>query len=350
MSVVVGWDVGGVHLKAARAEDGRITRVVQLASPLRGGLERLTQAFAEARTAVGRADHHVVTMTGELADTFASRPEGVERLAALAAGQLGDAPVLLYAGPSGLVPPGDARKHAADIASANWHVCAGLVAHQCATALFVDLGSTTTDVIPLLDGRIAARGYTDAQRLAAGELVYTGLVRGFVMATADRAPVAGAWTTLINENFATMADVHRILGTLPDGADLMATADGREKTVAASRARLARMVGADGADLDDGTVLGLARWFAEAQLRAILDAAMLVISASALPADAPVVGAGIGTAIVAEAARRLHRPSLAFDRLIDAAPEARGGAAHCAPAAALALLAPRLIADSNKRL
>jgi probable H4MPT-linked C1 transfer pathway protein len=350
MTIVVGWDVGGVHLKAARAEDNRVTHVVQLASPLRGGVERLVQAFGEAKALVGPADHHVITMTGELADTFASRPEGVERLAALAADQLTDAPVLVYAGPTGLVHPHEARKHAAEVASANWHVCAALVAHQCASALFIDLGSTTTDVIPLVDGKVAARGYTDAQRLAAGELVYTGLVRGFVMATADRAPVAGAWTTLINENFATMADVHRILGTLPDGVDLMATADGREKTIAASRARLARMVGADSADLDDGAMLALARWFAEAQLRAIVDAAMLVTSASALPPGAPVVGAGIGAAIVAEAARRLHRPSLSFDRLIDAAPEARAGAAHCAPAAALALLAPRLIADSNKRL
>jgi probable H4MPT-linked C1 transfer pathway protein len=345
---VIGWDVGGVHLKAARAEDGRIVEVVQLVSPLRGGTERLTQAFGEAKTLLGRADRHVVTMTGELADTFASRPEGVARLAALTADELSDAPVLFYAGPSGLLSLQDAHKHAAAIASANWHVCAGLVAQKCDDALFVDMGSTTTDVIPLIHGRVAARGYADAQRLAAGELVYTGLVRGFVMATADRAPVAGAWSTLVNENFATMADVHRILGSLPDGVDLMPTADGRDKTVAGSRARLARMVGADSADLDDAAMRALARWFAEAQLRAIVDAAMLVLSAAALPADAPVVGAGIGTAVVAEVARRLHRPCVAFDGLIDVAPDAAAAAAHCAPAAALALLASRLIADSNK--
>jgi probable H4MPT-linked C1 transfer pathway protein len=249
MTIVIGWDIGGVHLKAARAETGWVVRAIQLASPLRGGLERLTQAFGEAKALVGRADHHVVTMTGELADTFASRPEGVERLAALAADQLTDAPVWLYAGPAGLVHPRDARKHAAEIASANWHVCAGLVAQKCDDALFVDMGSTTTDVVPLVRRTIAARGYTDAQRLAAGELVYTGLVRSFVMAAADRAPVAGGWTTLVNENFASMADVHRILGSLPEGADLMATADGRDKTIVASRARLARMVGADAADL-----------------------------------------------------------------------------------------------------
>src|SRR5262249_22217545 len=155
------------------------------------------------------------------------------------------------------------------------------------------------------------------------------------MATADRAPVAGAWTTLVNENFATMADAHRILGTLPDGADLMTTADGRDKTIAASRARLARIIGADAADLDETALLALARWFAEVQLRAIVDAAMLVVSASALPVEAPVVSAGIGTAIVAEAARRLHRPYAAFEGLIDVAPEAAAGAAQCAPAAAL---------------
>jgi probable H4MPT-linked C1 transfer pathway protein len=288
-------------------------------------------------------------MTGELADTFESRRDGVERLAALATAQITDAPVLLYAGPAGLVHPHAAGKHAAAIASANWHVCASLVAQKCANALFVDLGSTTTDVIPIGAGRMAGRGYTDAQRLAAGELVYTGLVRGFVMATADRAPLAGAWTSLVNENFATMADVHRILGSLPDGADLMATADGRAKTIDASRARLARMVGADSADIDDAAMAWLAQWFAEAQMRAIVDAAMLVGSSAALRADAPVVGAGIGTAVIAEVARRLKRPYVGFDSLVDGTPAARAAAAHCAPAAALALLAPSLLAGANNR-
>ena len=67
-------------------------------------------------------------------------------------------------------------------------------------------------------------------------------------AVARRAPFRGAWTGLMKEHFATMADVHRILGDLPDGADLHAAADGRERSVPASRARLARMVGADAAD------------------------------------------------------------------------------------------------------
>ena len=87
----------------------------------------------------------------------------------------------------------------------------------------------------------------------------------------------------MNEWFATMADVHRILGQLPDGADLMDAADGREKTKAASRARLARMIGRDSGEADDAAWDRLARFFAEAQLRDIMDAAALVLSRGLLP-------------------------------------------------------------------
>lgn len=339
MAVVVGWDIGGAHLKAVRAEDGRIVDTVQVASPLKFGLERLQQAFAEAKARMGAADRHAITMTGELADTFASRAEGVVSLTEEALRELAPAPVRLYAGRAGFVAPEQARAHIADIASANWFASAALVAKTLRTALFMDMGSTTTDIVPVVNGAVAARGYTDGERLATGELVYTGLVRSFLMATAARAPFAGNWTGLIHENFASMADVHRILGTLPDGADQMGTADGREKTVAASRARLARMVGRDAADADDAAWTALAQWFAEAQARAVGDGAMLVLSQCTLVGDAPIVTAGVGAAVLREVARRLGRDCVDFDQLLDAAPSARAMASACAPAAAVALLA-----------
>ena len=348
MSIVIGWDIGGVHLKAARADSGRIVKAVQIAAPLRGGVDLLAAAFGRAKAELGIAGPdgaerqtvktHVATMTGELADTFSSRAEGVECLAMLAARELAGAPLAIYAGPAGYVAPEAAHQHAGLVASANWHACASFVATLRRDALFIDMGSTTTDVIPIANGAVAARGYTDAERLATGELVYTGLVRSFLMASAERAPFKGVWATLIVENFASMADVHRILGTLPADADMMGTADGRGKTRKASLARLARMIGADTADADDAAWTALAQWFAEMQVRRVTDAAMLVNSSQLLPAAAPVVGAGAGAHVVTEVARRLGRDHVAFDDLLEAAPEARAGASQCAPAAALALL------------
>jgi probable H4MPT-linked C1 transfer pathway protein len=337
MSTIIGWDIGGVHLKAARAEHGRIVAAVQVASPLRLGLDRLAQSFAEAKERIGAADHHVITMTGELADTFASRAEGVAALTGLARAELGSG-MWVYAGRAGLLSPEAAAGHVEDVASANWHATASLVARH-RTALVMDMGSTTTDLVPVRDGMIIARGYTDAERLAAGELVYTGLVRSFVMATAERAPFAGQWAPLINENFATMADAHRLLGVLPEDADQMATADGRPKTIEASRARLARMVGRDADAAKEHQWTMLAWWFAEAQLRAVHDAAMLVLSCGDLPPEAPVVGAGIGEAVLREVARRLGRDYVPFESLIQAEPAVRRAASQVAPATALALLA-----------
>ena len=340
MSVVIGWDIGGAHLKAACVKNGRVEAVVQAATPLWLGLDTLHAAFDALRAELGRADRHVITMTGELCDAFPSRKEGVAGLAKIAANHLAPAAPSLYAGRAGFVDLGEAASRAADIASANWHASAEVVALKLRDALFIDIGSTTTDIIPIVAGEVAAVGYTDGERLHSGELIYTGMTRSFVMSLASRAPFRGAWTPLMNEYFASSADVHRILGDLPDGADKMATADGREKTAEASRARLARMIGCEAEEGVDSEWTGLAAWFAEAQIRQVTDAALLRLSRNDVAAAAPVVAAGVGTSLAAEAARRLGRPCLEFSSLIAAPVEA----SHCAPAVAVALLGANRLA------
>lgn len=330
---VIGWDVGGAHLKAALAEDGRILRTLQVPMPLWQGITHLHDALRHCLAQLGAADRHAATMTGELCDLFANRAEGVAAITQALREATAPAPLTLYAGAAGFVPPDDAAEHAAQIASANFHASAALAARAVPDALLVDIGSTTTDIVPLRAGRVAALGQTDAARLAAGELVYTGLTRSFVMALTDRAPFAGAWTPLAGEYFASTADVYRVLGELDEAADMLPTADGREKTVAASRARLARMIGRDAADGDDAAWHALAAWLAEQQLRRIADAAALVLTRAALPATAPVLGAGTGRHLAARLAARIGRPYAEFPA---AAPV---GAADCAPAVAVALLA-----------
>jgi probable H4MPT-linked C1 transfer pathway protein len=334
VNVVIGWDIGGAHLKAARVRGGRVEAVVQAPTPLWLGLGSLEAAFTAIGADLGPADCHAITMTGELCDAFPSRREGVVGLAAIAAKSLKPAVPSLYAGRAGFVGLGEAAAHAADIASANWRASAEVVALRAPDALMIDIGSTTADLIPIAAGQVAAAGYTDAERLASGELVYTGMTRSFVMALTDRAPFRGAWTPLMNEYFASAADVHRILGDLPDGADKMATAVGREKTVGASRSRLARMIGREAEEAAASEWNGLAGFLAEAQIRQIADAASLRLSRNDVALDAPVVAAGVGETMAAEVARRLRRPWVGFSALIEAPAEA----SHCAPAVAVALL------------
>ncbi|MGO9673216.1 MAG: hydantoinase/oxoprolinase family protein [Methylocella sp.] len=339
MQDIIGWDIGGAHLKAARVENGAVTEAVQIACPLWLGLNELDRAFAEATQVIGRTALNAVTMTGELSDAFATRAEGVAGVAAIAERLLAPGTATFYAARAGFVEGAAAPAHAKDIASANWHASAALTGARANNALFIDMGSTTTDIIPVAKGLPASCGFDDAGRLAHGELIYTGLVRTFLMAGPKLVPFAGQWTALMNEWFADMADVHRILGALPEGADLMDSADGREKTVTASMARLARMIGRDASDATDADWRRLAQFFAEAQLREIMEAASLVLSRGLIEADAPIVGAGVGRGVILKLAERLRRPFIAFDDLIEALPAARGKACDCAAASAVALVA-----------
>jgi probable H4MPT-linked C1 transfer pathway protein len=199
------------------------------------------------------------------------------------------------------------------------------------------MGSTTTDILALVGGAVRNRATTDAGRLSTSELVYTGFTRTLPFGVAQTAPVQGRLTPLMNEFFAAMGDVHRILGMLADGIDQHVTADGKEKTVEASIARLARMVGRDAAELADAEWRTVAEWFSERQLRMVHDAAVLV--ATGLAPDAPVIGAGIGRPQIERLARRMERPYLDFSTLFPVEEAARDEASAAAPATALALLA-----------
>jgi (4-(4-[2-(gamma-L-glutamylamino)ethyl]phenoxymethyl)furan-2-yl)methanamine synthase len=335
--IVAGFDIGGAHLKAARVEHGRVVGAVTVPTPLWQGLDTLVTALVETAPLHVDADLKVFTMTGELSDIFASRDAGVAALLEMIERQFPSGAKLVYAGRSGFVAFADAGRLAIDVASANWHATAALVARLTDDGLFVDMGSTTTDLIAIRDGRVGNAGYTDAERLLTGELVYTGFTRTFLFVLASHAPVRGRFSPLMNEYFASMADVHRILGVLDEKDDKHPSADGKEKSIAGSTARLARMIGRDAADLDPAEWLDIARWFSEQQLRMMHDAAFRV--AGRLPAHAPVVGAGTGRWQIRRLAARLERDFIDFADIIPAADAARGEASSAAPAAAVALLA-----------
>lgn len=336
-NIVAGFDIGGAHLKVARAENGRVVAAATLATPLWQGLGSLASAFDE--TASLHADAHLAafTMTGELADIFRSRQDGVAALLVEIDRHCPSAAKLIYAGRSGFVDIEEAGGLWADVASANWHATAALVAKHVGNALFVDMGSTTTDIVPIAAGKLLGEAYSDAERLLAGELVYTGFTRTFLFGVASEAPIRGRMSPLMNEYFASMADVHRILGVLDERDDKHPAADGKEKTIAASTERLARMVGRDAGDLAFGEWLNIAAWFSERQLRALHDAAFLV--SGKLVKGAPIVGAGTGRRQIRRLAERLDRRFIDFADIVPAEDAVRAEASAAAPAAAMALLA-----------
>jgi (4-(4-[2-(gamma-L-glutamylamino)ethyl]phenoxymethyl)furan-2-yl)methanamine synthase len=334
---IIGWDVGGAHLKAARVEDGRLTAVIQLPCTLWLGLEHLDRALDAALSRLGPADAHAVTMTGELVDFFQDRAEGVRRLSSLLGQRLPG--LRVWAGAMGFLAPGQAGGEPRAVASANWLASVAWAARCMPEGFFADMGSTTTDLVPFARGESRHRGATDAERLAEAELIYTGAVRTPLMALARTVPFRARQQGVMAEYFATIADAHRVRGALPDGLDLHETADRRGKSARESAARLARMVGCDFDDASMGEWRMLADAFARRQLEQLVEAAQRVLSRGDVSAEAPLVGAGAGRFVLRALAAALGRPYRDFAELVEGAPEMREEAAISAPAAAVALLA-----------
>lgn len=336
--LINGWDIGGAHLKMARCENGMIVSAEIFKTPLWLGLDQTRNALRAIQPVPQKDVFNIFTMTGELSDTFASRDAGIAALLDFIEEEFGSKNTLIYAGRASFCTISAARKLGGDIASANWHATSSLTAKLAGNGLFVDMGSTTTDILAFKNSELANIGYTDAERLLSGELIYTGFSRSALIGIAALVPVRGAMTPLMNEYFANTADIGRILGTLEETDDKYPSADRRPKTLADSMERIARMVGRDRSDLDDQEWMEIARWFSEHQLRMIHDGAFRVAQILGPDGSAPVVGAGIGRPQVAALAKRLNRPYLDFGTLIPASDNVREAAAKAAPAAAVAVL------------
>ena len=288
-------DIGGANTKAAWLRGTSLTTVSR---PFQVWRDREALSGVLREIAADPADAVAITMTAELSDAFRSKREGVAFVLDAAEAAFGELSVLTVSGE--LVPVAVARTRPWDVAAANWVATALAVAEAQHDALLIDVGSTTTDVIPIAGGRIAATGRNDLERLLAGELVYTGALRTNLAAIAPRVPVRGEWCPVSSESFAISADVHLVLGHLEPEAYDCPTPDGRPATVAFARERIARLVCSDLEQLDDSEVDAIATFLHSEQLRQIEDAARPT-------AEAPVVAVGSGAFLGRAVAARLGR-------------------------------------------
>ncbi|MDO9107301.1 MAG: hydantoinase/oxoprolinase family protein [Methylovulum sp.] len=339
----IGWDIGGAHVKAAVLNpSGEITGIFQQACPLWKGLDYLRQAAIAILQALPQGENrHAITMTGELADLFASREDGVRQIIATMIQILGSSDLLIFAGTHGLQGAKQiVAEHYPAIASANWLVSAGFAARKAGSGLFVDIGSTTTDILRFSDGKVLAEGYTDYQRLMSRELVYTGIVRTPVMAVAQTVQEGAHDIGIMAEHFATMADVYRLTGELNEAYDQAETADGAEKTMIASARRLSRMIGCDFYPDELPRWQQLAGNIRARQLQLIMSACLQVAAGAALSKHTVWVGAGVGRFLVRQLAQQLDCRYVDFSELCPSYPIHMDMLpADCAPAVSVAYFA-----------
>ncbi|WLD14774.1 hydantoinase/oxoprolinase family protein [Planctellipticum variicoloris] len=301
-----GLDIGGANLKAATADGQAVT----LAFPLWREPQRLPAALRELLSTLPAPDRLAVATTGELADCYATKAEGVREILAAVIAVAGECPIDVWQTSGEFVTPDEALDEPLLTAAANWHALAtwlGRLQPQ-GNALVLDIGTTTTDIIPLEDSLPVPAGRTDVGRLLSRELVYTGVRRTPLCAVAGEIPFRGELCPLGAELFATTVDVYLLTGELPEDPLDTNTANGKPATRAAAHDRLARQLCCDRTEIELAEAAALARAFRDCQLAQIAQAVEQVLARQSGPCD-QLIASGSGSFLIPAVRERI--PALA---------------------------------------
>ena len=327
----IGLDVGGANLKAA---DGLGWAQSIPFALWRDPHNLATELSAIIKAAPG-ASRIAVTMTGELCDCFVDKAHGIRHIVQAVETAAAGRDVRVYTTDGHLVDCREATERPLSVAASNWHALATFVDRftNGRPAILLDVGSTTTDIIPLAGG-VAARGRTDTERLIHCELVYTGVGRTPICSVVSSFQVAGSKCSIAAELFATTADAYVVLGEVAEVPDATWTADGRGLTVLRAKQRLARMVCADADELNEHDLRGIAEAVRHAQLQQIATAARGVASSMSRQPEVVIVG-GAGEFI----AKAVADSQFAGLCVVSISDELGIEVSRCAPAHAVAVIA-----------
>jgi len=341
---VVGFDIGGVNTKAAllstkKDSVKKLKTAVEYFPIWKRGKERLPKVLEKLRKLLVNSttlDGVGVTMTAELSDAYWNKREGVNHILDCVAEIFVDVPIFVLSVDAKLLSVRDARRKPLRVASANWAATGWMASQVIGDCLVVDVGSTTTSIIPIVNGRIIAEGRTDLEKLLNGELVYTGALRTNVAAIVHYIPVRGGNARVSSELFATSGDVHLLLNHIREEDYTVETADGRGKTKKDAMARLSRVVCADIDMLDGQEIVDVARFIFEKQVEQIAEGLRQVYARmkQRRKEDVPVVVTGLGRNFLAKQAAG----KAGLNRVIDLGELLGVNAAFMSPSVGVALM------------
>ena len=210
-----------------------------------------------------------VVMSGELADCFESKMEGISFIVNAVRKAFHSA---RFYGTDGQFHD----RAVPQLAAANWLASADYLREAYPEAVLLDIGSTTADIIPLMRFE-SMKGLTDLLRLQKGYLIYTGMLRGSIATLLQSVTLDRVLIPVSTEYFAISADVHLVLGHITPARYTCDTPDKKEKTKKAALRRLARVVCADLDEIGYEGAYQIAEQFWEKQRGLICDQVQRVV-------------------------------------------------------------------------
>ena len=273
---IAGFDIGGANtdLAVIDFENDEIKNIeVDFAYlPMwckNDDLSRVLTELIEKICPLSEIDAVGISMTAELVDAYDTKKDGVLDVVKKCEDTF-DCPIA-YVGVDGMLSLEDIQKTPLKAAAANWIATAQIATLISDNCIFIDTGSTTTDIIPIKDGKECAIGKSDFDRSATGELVYTGTLRTNLASFLDTVELNGKNYRVASELFAQTADVYMVLDLITEDDYVCDTFDGESKSKIDCAKRIARVVCADLEMLNEEDIVKMAEYIHQKQIEQIAD-------------------------------------------------------------------------------
>lgn len=304
---VAGFDIGGANTDLAIIDfdNGEIKNIeVDFAYlPMWSNNDDLSQVLIELIEnicPVSEIDAVGISMTAELVDAYDTKKDGVLDVVRKCEDTF-DCPIA-YVGIDGMMSKQDIEATPLKAAAANWIATAQIATLISDNCIFIDTGSTTTDIIPIKDGFECAIGKSDFDRSATGELVYTGTLRTNLASFLDKIELNGKTYRVASELFAQTADVYTVLDLISEDDYICDTFDGEGKSKIDCARRIARVVCADLEMLSMDDIVEMSKFIHQKQIKQIADGLKQVVETQNLDL---IVTTGLGKDILDKPAAEL---------------------------------------------
>ncbi|MFX0007707.1 MAG: hydantoinase/oxoprolinase family protein [Promethearchaeota archaeon] len=258
MTIILGLDIGGANTKAALLyyKEDKIEEsysyiehfpfwektIKDIPVMLLRVIDKL---FESTNFNLEMVDNVAVTITAELSDAFETKREGILLILEAIQKILNKKKLRFITNTCQFFNYEKAKSNYQLIAGANWASTALFLGVFISNCILIDAGSTTIDIIPILNSVPVPQGKDDISRLINHELIYTGGLRATIPSITHHVPYKGKKVRISFEKFALISDVHRILNNITKAEYINDTADKRSKSIENCYARLSRIICTD---------------------------------------------------------------------------------------------------------
>jgi len=250
--MILGIDIGGANTKITELE-GECYRIHHIYFPMWKKHDKLVELLRRFnREEVEKVG---IVMTAELVDAYRSKREGVKHILEAVERAFPHRDIYVFDVDGNFLEVEDARRNYIKVSASNWTATAYFVARYISRrCILLDMGSTTTDIIPIIDGKVVAEK-TDLKRLMSNQLLYVGALRTPLPFLTNVITFRGCKTNVSSEYFSITADMNLILNKIGREDYTCDTPDGAPVDRESCMRRVARILCSDLEELSEEEIL-----------------------------------------------------------------------------------------------